>query len=161
MCNADCLCKDKDDGCGSDFPDKCGFKKDSLYKCTGKLFPTLPLRLNANGAAISNLGRTSATPTAYARIQTTSAGPYSLPNATSIPVLSTSVQALWPILRLQLFVQRVAISRMDHTRATSIAYARIKTTSADPYSQPNAASIPVLFTSALPLSPNLRPRSFV
>ncbi|KAG0248424.1 hypothetical protein BGZ95_008057, partial [Linnemannia exigua] len=37
MCNADCLCVDQDDVCGSDFPDKCGYKKDSLYKCTGKL----------------------------------------------------------------------------------------------------------------------------
>ncbi|KAG0375099.1 hypothetical protein BGX24_009534 [Mortierella sp. AD032] len=43
MCNADCLCVDKDDVCGSDFPDKCGYKKDSLYKCTGKLAdPTSP-----------------------------------------------------------------------------------------------------------------------
>ncbi|KAF9909974.1 hypothetical protein EC991_007593 [Linnemannia zychae] len=37
MCNADCLCKDTDDVCGSDFPDKCGYTKDSLYKCSGKL----------------------------------------------------------------------------------------------------------------------------
>lgn len=36
-CNTDCLCKDGNDVCGSDFPAKCGFKKDSLYKCSGAL----------------------------------------------------------------------------------------------------------------------------
>ncbi|GJJ74341.1 hypothetical protein EMPS_06699 [Entomortierella parvispora] len=36
-CNVDCLCVDKDDVCGSDFPPRCGYKKDTLYKCTDAL----------------------------------------------------------------------------------------------------------------------------
>ncbi|KAG0036960.1 hypothetical protein BGZ83_003573, partial [Gryganskiella cystojenkinii] len=34
-CNADCLCKDNNDICGSQFPTKCNYDLDSLYKCSG------------------------------------------------------------------------------------------------------------------------------